>query len=133
MSERDDWRRQQFEEKLAAHLNTWTERLNLSHWEIGCDMDELDKALAQCEVNKRHGHKATVTFTESLLFLDDKTRETIIIHELLHIPLDDMAQFAERGMSDEDKEWFARLLETYTADLSKALYNLVRQEDGNSI
>lgn len=114
-----------------AMFDIWVRRLGLGHWQIVCDtapvIDDHPDAWAVCHVRKPEGHLANITLTDRALGADEEERETIIIHELLHIPLDEIVQYAEQHMPREAHAWLGRLVETYVADMTQQLYLLAHE------
>jgi predicted CopG family antitoxin len=137
MDSRDDWRKAAFEERIKPYWDVWIERLMLGHWKITGDVasviDGHTDAEAVCRVFKEQGHRATIIITDDVYERDEAERESDVIHELLHIPLDELAQFAERHIPANERDWFTRLIETFVADMTRCLYNLAHEDRSGNV
>jgi len=133
MSDKDSYRQQLFEDKFEAFCQKWQKLLNLCNWcfhyEIVDIIDSDSTIEAQCNVNTQLGHEVTVVFAEKMAYRDALEREKLVIHELLHISLDEMGQFVYQHMDDVHQAYFTRLLEIANSDITKVLFDLAASID----
>lgn len=113
-----------FEESTVA----WKRRLELGHWTINYSLtnsalnDDPD-ILGLCTPERQLGYKATVQFVERLAEISDEKREWYIVHELMHIKTDELCQYAELHLPEEQQAYFERLVEIMVSDLADAVIN----------
>ncbi len=118
----DEKRIELFKASVDRFIPKWVKRLGLSHWRIEYNITRFgDDKDGLCEVHRAQGNRATITFSENVLQESDERQEETVIHELLHIPLDEMMRFAQHYLEDTEYEYLKRLLEIAVSNLSKAL------------
>jgi hypothetical protein len=117
-----------FEAKFEALCHKWTGLLNLGNWAIDYwvaeVIDEDGTVEGKCHVKTQLGHRATVTFASRIGFEDDLMREELIVHEHLHVVLDELGQFVYQHLPREHHDYFTRLMEIAVSDLGRVLVRL---------
>jgi hypothetical protein len=117
-----------FTAQFDAICHKWVERLNLENWSIKYQVADVvgndGSTEAQVHVNTQLGHQATITFAARMGFEDDKDRENLVVHELLHIILDELGAFAFQNMAEQHHEYFTRLMEIAVSDLARAMVEI---------
>jgi hypothetical protein len=122
---RDELHQQLFEEQFKAFCDKWYALLQLCNWKVDFDVTDVvdnDSTIqAQCTVNTALGHKVLVEFAQKMAYEDDQTREELVIHELLHIHLNELGTFALEFIPEGQQPYFTRLIEIATSDLANVL------------
>lgn len=117
-----------FETQFRPYCEKWVKLLNLTGWHIGYEMAEVVQGdgtvEAQVNVNTQLGHRATVTFASRMGFEAGQVREDVVVHEHLHIIMDELAQFVYQYLPKEHHDYFTRLVEIAVSDLSRALVGI---------
>jgi hypothetical protein len=133
---RDEWHKQTFDKTIWPLCQKWLKLLSLEHWDIefrvaGVINDDPDID-AHCLVHTADGHRAIITFADQSLERDEQRCEESVIHELLHIILDEQAQYAYHKMPGAACDWYTRLVETAVSDLARLFMALDRRgHEGN--
>lgn len=117
-----------FAGKFDGYCQKWVRLLNLGCWLIDYQMANVigdeGSTQASCNVNTQLGHRATITFTSRMGFESDRVREDLVVHEHLHIVLDELAQFVYQNMPKEHHDYFTRLVEIAVSDMARALVEM---------
>ena len=119
-------------EKFQSFCDKWQRLLILENWEITYELTNIVNGdvdiKARCQVHRELGHLATITFAERCSYDSDREREELVIHELTHIVLDELGQFVLEYMPVEHHNYFVRLVDVATSDLSRSLAGVVEIE-----
>jgi len=128
----DEWRDQVFQEKVKPLVKKWHQRLGLDNWDIQLRIQRVIKDDAEieahCNVWTEGGHVVFITLTDETVD-DPKKLESHIVHELLHVILDELAQFAYHNMPEDHHAWYTRLIETAVSDLVRVFLRLDNARD----
>jgi hypothetical protein len=122
---KDELQQQLFDERFGALCEKWYALLQLCQWSIAYEMsdtvDDDHRTQAMCRVSKELGHKAKITFAEKMAYESEPEREELVIHELLHIHLDELAQYVYQYLPEEHQDYCTRLFEIAVSDLARIL------------
>ena len=128
-----EFHQEMFAARFEALCQKWTGLLNLGNWAIDYQVagviDDDGTIQAQVHVNTTLGHRATITFAERMGFEDDQVREDTVVHEHLHIILDELGQFVYQHLPKEHHDYFTRLMEIAVSDLGRVLVELGKNRD----
>lgn len=128
---RDKMRKAIWDEHFEALAQTWRRRLHLVHWEINWTMADVvgddPNHEAQVSVRTQLGHEAEITIAERIADRDVEAREEILVHELVHIILDELSVYALTYMEDEQHCYFERLMEIAVSDVTHVLLDLAHE------
>lgn len=123
-----EYHREIFEAQFKAYCEKWIKLLNLTGWLINYEMAEVVQGdgtvEVQVNVNTQLGHRATITFASRMGFEEARVREDIVVHEHLHIVLDELGQFVYQHLPKEHHDYFTRLIEIAVSDLSRVLVGI---------
>lgn len=128
-----DWRKLIWNELFDAVALQWKGWLNLRNWDIWWTMadvagDDPDNE-AHCAVRTELGHEAEITIADQIAEYEPKQREELIVHELVHIILDEMCAFVFNYLPEEHHAYFRRQVEITVSDLTHALVDIAHRDD----
>ena len=128
-----DFHQEIFDARLGDYCQKWADLLNLGNWAIDyriADVVDGDGTIeGQCHVNTQLGHRATVTFASRIAFDEDQVREDLVVHEHLHIILDELGQFVYQHLPKEHHDYFTRLVEIAVSDLARVLVGVYENSE----
>lgn len=114
--------------RFEEFCRKWVRLLNLGNWAIDYQVADVvggdGLTEGQVNVNTQLGHRATITFASRIGFEEERVREDIVVHEHLHIILDELGQFVYQHLPKEHHDYFTRLVEIAVSDLSRVLVEL---------
>ena len=114
-----------FEARFEALLSRWRKILGLRDWFIGVDfIDNIDgdpQIQAKACVDTDLGHEALIVIQDASAFESFEEREKIVVHELTHVVMAEMTEYARHCMKKKQYKYWERLMETAVADLTRAL------------
>jgi hypothetical protein len=128
-----DWRKLTWNELFDEVALRWKGQLNLRDWEISWSMDDLagdhPDNEAHCIVRTELGHEAEIIIADRIAEYEPDQREKLIVHELVHIILDEMCSFVFQYLPEEHHTYFRRQVEIAVSDLTNVLIDLAREGD----
>jgi hypothetical protein len=112
-------------DRIIALSDKWLKPLGLGWWDIRLTFQRSgymepkqntrDRSVAKCDCDWRYGH-AEITFNMPLVAeQNDDDMENIVVHELMHVFLNEMRWARQDGQDDIDHE------ERVASTLTKAL------------
>lgn len=127
------WRQAAWERQFEDLARRWEKRLNLSHWTISWSMadciNEDPDVTGHVHVRTEHGHEAEITIADCIADCDERVRAEVLVHELLHIHLDELFAFSGQYLEGAELGYMRRLVEIAVADLARILVDLVIDEE----
>ena len=116
-------------DRIDPIFQKWRKRLNLLHWNVSVEIESLvagrDDAAASIRVAGAFGDIATLALTDDLVYSDNQRQlGRCIVHELVHLKTNEMADYAQRYMTPEQYDWWNRLYEQSVDQLARCFVEM---------
>lgn len=105
-------------------------RLGLDNWAINIYLDYAivleggDEVNASVSVNESDGFSANIHISRWMLDQEPEEQERVLLHELVHLLLWDMSEYALRSLGEEKREWFRRETEQVVGHLTRVFMKM---------
>lgn len=112
---------------IGPILDKWMPRLGLDNWTVTIHLDYAivmpggDEINATVSVNESDGFSANIHISRWMLDQEPEEQERVLLHELVHLLLWDMSEYAVRSLDEERQEWFRRETEQAVGHLTRVL------------